>query len=647
MLMNTKDIETTGSLGGEFVPMSIDMASLSKIMNIFTDLYSDPIAAVVREYITNGIDAHTKVGQTKPVEVTTPTVLSPFFVVQDYGVGMSHDDLVNIYGLFGKSTKSGSNDETGMFGLGCKSALTYTEQFTLITVKDGVRYMVNIRRIADGTGGLELIGPKQTDEPNGTTVRIPVNNEFEEFHENANSFATYAPSKVIVDGIASDTSQFEKINDKIWLRNKNRYYTMNQEIDRVVMGDVSYPASSVDQLSRRHQVIYFADMAEFDVTPTREELMYTSHTKNGLENMRREYEKALSEHLQHKIDACASVRLAWNQQVNLNRQYGTTLNFKYQGKMLPTDHGTLFTTSWSSDGSSISRSSEYDNGNIEKQGTLIYNWTNVRFTRTQVRKLNQYCKDNAIDAPRSATLLRSDSPNTDLFDNDWMLLDWEDIKATKMNETRVAGKKVVRRWESYNKGWIEIDTAKPVYYASRAYLRGTSCYENDVISVDGNQFVYVPDRQQSVFLKLHPTAKPIREFYYETVKKYIDGMTPEKQAKLITSDRFPNADYLDNHLILDPKVKLMHNQWSTRMNRDDEDIEEYRQMEQWYNRIPTQTQRATLTLPTVTHLTTEDILEPYLLLTSANLYMYGQNRAKAVQHMTDYVNMVYTNNQGV
>ena len=39
-------------------------------------LYSDKIGAIVREYVTNAIDAHTEASIEKPIEITLPTIFS-------------------------------------------------------------------------------------------------------------------------------------------------------------------------------------------------------------------------------------------------------------------------------------------------------------------------------------------------------------------------------------------------------------------------------------------------------------------------------------------------------------------------------------------------------------------------------------------
>src|SRR6478736_9578308 len=100
------DVEITGNVPtNDVTSMTIDAAGGAHIMSLLTDMYSDQELAVLREYTSNGIDAHRAAGQTLPIEVHLPSALSPNFIVQDYGTGMSLDDIKYIYSSYGASTK--------------------------------------------------------------------------------------------------------------------------------------------------------------------------------------------------------------------------------------------------------------------------------------------------------------------------------------------------------------------------------------------------------------------------------------------------------------------------------------------------------------------------------------------------------------
>ena len=173
MQPNTTIVKSLGDLGGNKIDMKIDANSIEHIMAVLTDLYSDPIAAVVREYSTNAYDSHKESGQTRPIEVTLPTTFDPNFRVKDFGVGLSVNDVENIYSQYGASTKRGTDEQTGMLGLGCKSGLTYSDQFIVNAVKGGVKVSVVVSRTEKGTGVMETLDTVTTDEPNGVEIVIP------------------------------------------------------------------------------------------------------------------------------------------------------------------------------------------------------------------------------------------------------------------------------------------------------------------------------------------------------------------------------------------------------------------------------------------------------------------------------------------
>ena len=67
----------------------------AKAFNILSDgLYSDKIAAPIRELATNAYDAHVANDNINtPFDVHLPSVAEPWFAIRDYGIGMSKQEL--------------------------------------------------------------------------------------------------------------------------------------------------------------------------------------------------------------------------------------------------------------------------------------------------------------------------------------------------------------------------------------------------------------------------------------------------------------------------------------------------------------------------------------------------------------------------
>lgn len=163
--------------------MFIDLA-LSK-------MYSFPIRSVVREIISNAVDSHTRSEPKRKILIVHPTAQNPQFVVQDFGVGMSEEEIRNVYCVLGESTKNKTNSQIGGFGLGAKSPFAYTDTFSLVSRKDGVEISCIVYKDESNSPQLNLTNIKKTNLPSGFQVSIPVKQEDASTFREAIDF--YAP----------------------------------------------------------------------------------------------------------------------------------------------------------------------------------------------------------------------------------------------------------------------------------------------------------------------------------------------------------------------------------------------------------------------------------------------------------------------
>jgi hypothetical protein len=331
-----------GNLDGERIEMSVDAASMAHVMSILTDLYSDPVMAVIREYSTNARDAMIEAGNgDKPIEVSLPNAMSPFFKVRDYGVGLSVEDIRNIYSKYGASTKRSTNEQVGMLGLGCKSALTYTQQFTVRSVKDGEVALVAISRTENGSGVMEVVHVSPIDEPNGVEISVPVGRS-NDFTWKAEEFFRYwEPGTVLVNGVEpkSFVSDCVEISDGLYIK----HGTQN---DFVVMGNVAYRVNSENPLykpsvgsygyySRNFGVIAVVPIGSVNFTPSREDLHYTKHTLDTLKEVRENVEKYLLASIQKEVDEQETPRDARIVADRWNHLIRSSSKFSYKGKTIP------------------------------------------------------------------------------------------------------------------------------------------------------------------------------------------------------------------------------------------------------------------------------------------------------------------------
>ena len=55
--------------------LTLDAEGFDNIISVLTHLYSNVEYAVLREYVSNALDSHTKAGITEPVEIFVPSEL--------------------------------------------------------------------------------------------------------------------------------------------------------------------------------------------------------------------------------------------------------------------------------------------------------------------------------------------------------------------------------------------------------------------------------------------------------------------------------------------------------------------------------------------------------------------------------------------
>lgn len=503
-------IQTDGSLGGEKVRMTFDENSIAHIMTLLTDLYSDAELAVIREYSTNARDAHIEAGNNAPIEIFLPGPLNPNFRVKDQGVGMSVDDIIDIYSKYGASTKRGTNDQNGMLGLGCKSGLTYTAQFMITAVKGGVKTLVSVGRTNDGTGTMEIVDTRSTDESNGVEISVPTKHN--------NGFATKAriffqfwePGTVLIDGAEPKfiKNEGKKITDSV-------YIVGELSENYVVMGNVAYP------LERRlHQsygtkfgIVIFADMGEVNFTPSREALHYTGRTEAAIQKYSREfkdnYKQAISDDVSNADSFAAALAryFYWSKQFSMYELQG----INYRGQPIK--------TSWDFAGLhlSINRTRRATTKVIQasyqslKIGLTVTDFAFDKVTPTQKKKIKRWLDDNNHHNIYDAYLgiCRPGSPWTD----DCLTVSWEDIKKIKL-ERIPNGTGPVSTYEVVQSGGStkvtegkDIDASKPVYYFTRKQVY--SWHSLTTLFPDATIIVANQNRWSKIEREL-PGAKHIR-----------------------------------------------------------------------------------------------------------------------------------------
>lgn len=270
----------------------ISMSDAAHIMQILRDtLYSDKVLAVLREYGSNAWDAHRDAKKHDvPIKVTIPTKFDPTLYIQDFGLGLSHDDMFRVYTQYGASTKRNSDEAVGMLGIGSKSGFAYSDSFTIASRHGGkCRTYVAVLDESE-KGSINLLNEEDCDDETGVTIQIPVRPEdIWEFTTKASELFKHFNPRPDINIKLPDLQP-----DRMRLKHGviESHSTSGEWI--AVMGCVPYRIN-LDQVTGSHipeggigehvtrlsGVLYF-DIGDVQISASREELKYGTATKKAL-----------------------------------------------------------------------------------------------------------------------------------------------------------------------------------------------------------------------------------------------------------------------------------------------------------------------------------------------------------------------------
>ncbi len=289
---------------------------------VSTQLYSNPIGSIVREITSNCFDSHIEAKVDSPVIIRKVYDTEEGWAIEfeDVGIGMSVERVLKLYMNYFSSSKRGSNEQIGGFGLGSKTPLAYSDLFYITTIYDGFNYeylyhkgelkptlesllgynyiteeeakewMWEYRLDSDGQavrtiakflprtedGLIKVPSGEWTDKHNGTIIRIPVKQEdLSQFQTDLKFQLAYFDNVYFTNwNISNDYDIYE-----------GKYFKFRSDIDQhntklhLCIGNVRYSINfNTVNLPYDYESIPVAikfDIGELKVTPSREALRYT------------------------------------------------------------------------------------------------------------------------------------------------------------------------------------------------------------------------------------------------------------------------------------------------------------------------------------------------------------------------------------
>lgn len=272
-------------------------------------LYANKIRAIIRELSCNAVDSHVAAGTPDlQFDVHLPTALRPYFSIRDYGTGLSHEQVLNIYTTYFESTKTNSNDFIGALGLGSKSPFSYTDNFTVIAIKGGKKGVYSAFINDQGVPAVAVMGQGDTEEPNGVEVKFAVTEQedFRKFNYEASQVYRYFPLQPNFTGADVIVGFVEYEDDEIVenVRQRNNYGHSRHSFgeNRAIMGNIEYPIelpkkgydTELSFIDNKGLDLFF-DIGEIDFQASREGLQYTEKTVNAIVEKYKQVSDVLAE----------------------------------------------------------------------------------------------------------------------------------------------------------------------------------------------------------------------------------------------------------------------------------------------------------------------------------------------------------------
>lgn len=296
-------------------------------------LYANKIRAIIRELSCNAVDSHVAAGKSDVAfDIHIPNSLEPWFSIRDYGTGLSHEQVSQIYTTYFESTKTNSNAFIGALGLGSKSPFSYTDNFTVTAIQGGKKGIYSAFINGEGVPSIAMMMSEDTDEPSGVEIKMSVNEsrDYSKFREEAQHVYQHFTLKPNVSGCAGLTFDPLAYETRDLIPGVHIYHKTNFLKTVAVMGNIAYPINVPNEkqaLGNLHQLlsnsleIHF-DIGELDFQASREGLSYIPSTINAIRSKLQQIKDALGTRLTADADAIPNY---WDRAAFLHRKMDTDI----------------------------------------------------------------------------------------------------------------------------------------------------------------------------------------------------------------------------------------------------------------------------------------------------------------------------------
>jgi hypothetical protein len=310
-------------------------ASATAFGILSSGLYSNKFKAILRELGCNAYDSHVEAGYPeRPFTVHLPTRLNPVLSIRDYGVGLDHEQVMGLYTTYFESTKNDSNDFVGCMGLGSKSPFSYTKNFTIVAIKNGIKGTYSAFIGKNGVPNVAQLTSEETDEESGVEISFAVEETYDmrNFKHEVNDTYKWFKTKPEITGDAveiDDVDYSERdIAPGVHMRKNQGYRNRSYAL----MGNVAYPINvpegeelgkGVRELLHNNAFVIEVNIGELDIAASREELGYTDLTIETLKKKAEVIFGALESYVDTQL---APAKTKWDRVIAANKLISSNSN---------------------------------------------------------------------------------------------------------------------------------------------------------------------------------------------------------------------------------------------------------------------------------------------------------------------------------
>jgi hypothetical protein len=297
------------------VQQAFTIKATAKAFSILSSgLYSDKIWAILRELCANAQDSHIEAKKSHvPFEIHLPDHWDSHFWVEDFGMGLSHEDVLHLYTTYFESTRNKSNDFTGALGLGSKSPFSYTDCFSVTSTYEGV--VRNYSAYLDETGcpNITLMSeqPAETGKVNGVKVAfVTRQGDQDSFRTKICGVLEFFDNYKIINPQPPQIwrQSYGFINTNWALRERDR--VKNYSGARIIQGPIAYPLNIKNCTDPVYKVLsqlpidIFVNIGDLDIAASREELSYTKGTIDKILVLLAEIKDVIVAELESSLTPC-------------------------------------------------------------------------------------------------------------------------------------------------------------------------------------------------------------------------------------------------------------------------------------------------------------------------------------------------------